>query len=47
MILKEENYETLRKVASNNEYFEWKLNWPYTCDDGERFQPSIHWRKSR
>ena len=39
--------ERQNKQISNNEYFEWKLNWPYTCDDGGRFQPSIHWRKSR
>ena len=27
-----------------DKYFEWKLNWPFTCDDGGRFEPSIQWR---
>ena len=30
---------------TREEYFEWKINWPFTCDDGGRFEPSIHWRK--
>ncbi len=28
------------------EYFEWKINWPYTCDDGGRIEPTIKWRKA-
>lgn len=30
---------------TRDEYFEWKLNWPYTCDDCGRFEPSKKWRK--
>ena len=26
------------------EYFEWKLNWPYTCDDCRKCAPKIQWR---
>lgn len=37
--------ERQKKEISDAEYFEWKLNWPFTCDDGGRFEPSIHWRK--
>jgi transcriptional regulator with XRE-family HTH domain len=29
------------------EYFEWKINWPFTCDDGGRFEPSYQWRKAK
>lgn len=35
------------KEITREEYFEWKLNWPFTCDDGGRFEPSIHWRKTK
>lgn len=37
--------ERQKKEISADEYFEWKLNWPFTCDDGGRFEPSIQWRK--
>ena len=37
--------ERQKKEITADEYFEWKLNWPFTCDDGGRFEPSIHWRK--
>lgn len=30
---------------TRDEYFEWKLNWPYTCDDCGKFVPSRLWRK--
>ena len=26
------------KDLTREEYFEWKINWPYTCNDGGRFQ---------
>ena len=32
-------------VISNDEYMEWKLNWPRTCDDGGKFEPTKQWRK--
>jgi transcriptional regulator with XRE-family HTH domain len=31
---------------SRDEYMEWKINWPQTCDDCGRFEPSKKWRKS-
>lgn len=37
--------ELSQKEISQDEYFEWKINWPYTCDDGGRFEPSVQWRK--
>lgn len=37
--------ELADKAITREEYFEWKINWPFTCDDGGRFEPSIHWRK--
>ena len=30
--------------SPGDEYFEWKLNWPRTCDDSK--EPSIPWRKN-
>jgi len=39
--------ELREKGITRDEYFEWKLNWPFTCDDGGRFEPSIHWRKAK
>ena len=39
--------ELKRKEITRDEYFEWKINWPFTCDDGGRFEPSIHWRKAK
>ena len=31
---------------TKKEYFEWKLNFPYTCDGGGKFTPSVQWRNS-
>ena len=31
---------------TRDEYFEWKLNWPRTCDDCGKCEPSIPWRKN-
>jgi len=39
--------ELQNKEISRDEYFEWKLNWPSTCDDGGRFEPSFNWRKGK
>lgn len=30
---------------TRDEYFEWKLNWPATCDDGKERQYYVTWRK--
>ena len=38
--------ELSNKEITREEYFEWKINWPFTCDDGGRFEPSIRWRKA-
>jgi transcriptional regulator with XRE-family HTH domain len=32
-------------VISKAEYLEWKVNWPLTCDDGGKFEPSKEWHK--
>jgi len=32
-------------VISKAEYMEWKLNWPHTCDDCGKFEPTKQWRK--
>ena len=29
------------------EYFEWKLNWPCTCDDSKKFDYYVSWRKEK
>ena len=29
---------------TNNEYFEWKSNWPMTCDDCGKHEPMKQWR---
>lgn len=35
------------KEITWSEYFEWKINWPLTCDDGGKFEPTIKWRKDK
>lgn len=32
---------------TKEEYFEWKLNWPDTCDDLGKITPTIQWRKNK
>jgi transcriptional regulator with XRE-family HTH domain len=32
-------------IISKAEYMEWKLNWPQTADDCEKFEPKKQWRK--
>jgi transcriptional regulator with XRE-family HTH domain len=32
---------------TRDEFFEWKLNWPYTCDDCGKHIPMIPWRKQK
>lgn len=32
---------------TKEEYFEWKLNWPDTCDDLGKATPNIQWRKNK
>jgi len=32
------------KIITKDEYFEWKLNWPYTCDDCGKREPNYKWR---
>lgn len=35
------------KQISKEEYFEWKINWPRTCDDCGKREPTIQWRKDK
>lgn len=30
---------------TKDEYFEWKINWPQTCDDCGKHEPKKQWRK--
>ena len=30
---------------TKEEYFEWKINWPYTCDECGKREPAKRWRK--
>lgn len=39
--------EYLNHEITREEYWEWKLNWPYTCDDLGKTTPSIPWRKNK
>lgn len=32
---------------TSDEYFEWKINWPQTCDDCGKHEPSKKWRRSQ
>ena len=36
--------ERKQGVISDREYFEWKINWPRTCDEGGKFEPRYKWR---
>ncbi len=37
-------HELKSNQITREEYFEWKINWPASCDDGGRFEPSYKWR---
>lgn len=37
--------ELSEKAITHEEYFEWKLNFPQTCDDCGRFEPTYSWKK--
>lgn len=30
---------------TRDEYFEWKINWPQTCDGCGKFEPKRQWKK--
>ena len=32
---------------TSDEYFEWKINWPQTCDDCGKHEPSKKWRRNQ
>ena len=34
-------------IITKKEYFEWKINWPYTCDDMGRRIPAKDWRRPK
>ena len=33
-------------VITRDEYFEWKINWPQTCDGCGKYEPHKKWRTS-
>lgn len=39
--------ELQAEKITEDEYFEWKLNWPSTCDDMRHRKGFIEWRKNR
>ena len=39
--------EKRARLITEEEYFEWKLNWPDTCDDCGKREPAKQWRKVR
>jgi len=41
----ERKKELADERISRAEYLEWKLNWPSTCDDLGKHEPSKQWRK--
>jgi len=42
-LIRQEEYTS--KEITRDEYFEWKLGWPATCDDCGKIEPSKKWRK--
>lgn len=38
--------ELANKEITKEEYMEWKLNWPATCDDCGKYEPKYKWRKN-
>ena len=43
----EQEQEYRAGEITREEYFEWKLNWPDTCDDLGKVTPTIKWRKNK
>lgn len=39
--------ELKAKEITNDEYLEWKLNWPSTCDDCGKHKPAKDWHMSQ
>ena len=37
-------YERRAGLITKDEYFEWKLNCPDTCDDCGKYEPKKQWR---
>ena len=38
--------ELKENAITREEYFEWKIGWPYTCDECEKRKPAKQWRRS-
>ena len=36
--------EKWQGAITEQEYFEWKINWPQTCDDCGKFESKVRWR---
>ncbi len=34
-------------VITRDEYFEWKINWPQTCDGCRKYEPKKQWRSAK
>ena len=43
-ILRKEEMKS--SVITRDEYFEWKINWPQTCDDCVKHEPKRKWRSA-
>lgn len=37
--------ELEKEEITREEYFDWKINWPLSCDDGGQFIPDYKWKK--
>lgn len=35
------------KLITWSEYFEWKINWPNSCDDCGKIIPTVNWRQAK
>jgi len=35
------------REITREEYFEWKINWPCTCDGCGKHEPTVQWRKKK
>ena len=40
------NFNLKSGEITREEYFEWKINWPQTCDGCRKYEPKKQWRKN-
>ena len=43
-LVRQQEYQS--GAISKDEYFEWKINWPCTCDGSQNSKSYVQWRKS-